>query len=168
MDLATKLGFALWRPGSLPASGVYTLPKTGDDVGIFLSAYSTWLMGVIESEGPDLIVYEQPIMPRITQIIILRKLYGLAGVTEMIARDMGITYREAAMQKWRKHFMGRGGGYKKIGTTAKEMCLAECEARGFEPADDNEADALGILDYTAHKLKIPTDWPDRGLLGRAA
>lgn len=166
LDLATRLGWALWSPGTPLEYGSHLLPRTGPHAGTFLDAYRTWLMPQLARL--DLVVYEQPILPQRTRIETLRKLYSLAGFTELVCIDLKIRCREIPMQKWRKHFMGRGGGFKHIGTDAKTMAIDEARARGFTIQGDDEADAIGIMDYTAAKLEIPTDWPDRGLLGLVA
>ena len=170
LDLSSRTGWALWSPGAEPEYGSEHFSRTGADVGAFLAEFDAWLAGAFDQWGPDLVVYEQPILASMTNITTLRKLYGLAGVTEMHChqRDPRVACREVPIQKWRKHFIGRGSGFKKAGKDPKAECIRVCRERRFEPQDDNAADALGILDYTADLLGLPKDWPDMGLFGSAA
>lgn len=162
LDIATKTGWALGLPGNgLVASGVLALPKTGNDIGRFIAPYAVWLdQKIKESEITD-VVFESPIMPGVTNVMTLRKLYGLTGRTEEICLDHGIGCRERHMQAWRKHFLGRASAPKDIKDKAerrkwlKSECIRQCRARGWNPRDDNEADALGLMDCV-----LCTDYPE--------
>ena len=39
------------------------------------------------------------------------------------------------------------------------MTVQMCKARGWDPRDNNAADALGILDYAAFRFGPKPDWP---------
>lgn len=157
-DLATKTGWACWGPGRLLASGVWTLPKTGDDLAPYLRcAYDTFYTG-IKAADVTLAAFESPIMPQSdkTTITTLRKVYGLAGVFELVCGDLGIDCFEAEYPTVAKHFTGNGGGTKK---EKKARIFRECRERGFSPKDDNESDAIAGLDFTCHKLELEVPWP---------
>lgn len=152
LDLATKTGWASWAPGRLLASGTMQLPKTGEDVGLFLDSYLKWLETTIEECAPKWIVFEAPILPKQTRLATLRKLYGLANITELVARWRGVDCSEVNISTVRKHFCDRGTGPR---DQMKRLVMDACRDRGWEPVDDNAADALAILDYSAHVLKLP-------------
>jgi Holliday junction resolvasome RuvABC endonuclease subunit len=157
LDIATVTGWAYTAdPNDLdlePEFGSMRLPKTGPDIGAFLCAYREWLMPLIEQLRPKDVVFESPIMPATSQIIILRKLYGLAGVTEMVCTEHQTACTEAYMQKVRKHFCGhaRPGDRKAKGLERRRQIKAAvvqaCRDRGWNPTNDDEADALAVLDY---------------------
>lgn len=161
LDLATRFG---WSCGSLEpnpiAHGVIALPKTGEDIGRFLAAFRDWLGHAIEELGPTEIVFESPILPAATSLAATRKLYSLAGVTEMVALDYGIPIREANLTDIRKHFIGTARAPKTITTPElrrrwlKDQTVEQCRRRGFRVADDNDADSLALLAYALH-LKQP-------------
>ena len=153
LDIATKTGWAIGRPGNgLVASGVMTLPKTGNDIGCFIASYAAWLHKNIKENLITDVVFETPIMPGVTNVMTLRKLYGLTGRTEEICLDHTIRCRERHMQSWRKHFLGRASAPKEIKGKEqrrkwlKDECILKCRLRGWFPRDDNEADALGLMD----------------------
>lgn len=165
LDLATRTGWALWSPGALPEYGSIVFPGTGTGTGLFFAGYADWLTGHIE-QGTGHVIFEGPIKPGpLSALQATRKTFGLIGITEGICHASDIRCDEANNTKWRSHFFGKGAGRR---GALKQLCIEECRARGFAPKNDDEADALGILDYAAHVLQIPTDWPDRGLLGVVA
>lgn len=149
LDLATNLGFA-WGPhDGRPVLGHERLPSTREDVGLFLCAYEDWLRPVLESTGADIIVFEAPILAKVTNVTTVRKLTGLAAVTEMIACREGLACFETSIQSVKKALTGNGRA------TKSEM-VAAARAHGFDPhvtrADgedaSDEADALGVWIHT--------------------
>lgn len=161
LDLATETGWCASGPGRKLAYGLLRLPKTGDDIGLFLDAYDCWLEAACDEWDFDLIVFESPILPRarvdpksrkaviLTTLTTLRKTYGLANETERIARCRGIAYAEVHQQSHRKHFIGIGGG--KPGKEMKAMAVAMCQALGLDIKDHNVAEAVAIHHHTTTK-----------------
>lgn len=145
LDLATTTGWACGEAGAPPRYGSFRLPSTGDDVGRYLVEFMRWLKGLIAAEAPREIVFEAPILPRKTTIATLRKLYGLAGATEVMAIDAGIPCSEISSGEVRRLFLGqhypRHAGRDEI----KRAVINGCRQMGWEPRDDNEADALATL-----------------------
>jgi crossover junction endodeoxyribonuclease RuvC len=157
LDLASCTG---WACGST-SEGVlehssYQLPKTGEDVGMFLAYFRKWLESTIARNRPGELIFESPILPRKTNIITLRKLYSLAGRTEEIAYDLHLKCREENIGKICTHFLGRG--YPAKGEPRKRATMTQCRARGWTVKDDNDADALALLDYA-----LALEQPNRAL-----
>lgn len=136
------------------------MPKTGEDIGRFLGHFRKWLGEAIEEMAPTEIMFESPILLGLTNITTLRKLYSLAGVTELVAFDYELPVREAGLSDIRKHFIGLTRAPKDIAGRAerqrflKDRTIAECRRRGFRVASDDDADALALLSY-ALTLKKP-------------
>lgn len=147
LDLATVTGFALGDLSGIQVSGSRRLPKTGDDLGYFAHAFRAWLTTGLQRHKPDLVVYEQPIMRGDqTMLITCRKLYGLAWQTELTCRDLKIPVKEVNMSDWRTHFLGKGN-VPRDRASIKAAVMQMCRVRGFHFDDDNEAEAIAILDY---------------------
>lgn len=170
LDLATRLGWAYAGPAAMeswprtameaaampspPAvSGWFRLPKTGPDVGWFLDAYHDFLTSSLDLHQPARVVFEAPWVGvkkdrhgnvSQTHQDTARKLLCLAGHTEFVCRRRRIAYREANNATVRKHFIGKGRGDR---ATLKRLTIDACKARGWSPENDDEADALGLLDY---------------------
>lgn len=158
LDLATVTGWAFWRPGADVRSGVCKLPRTGEDVGRFLCAFEDWLKPFLELERPARVVFEAPILTAgKTDINTARKLMSLAAFTEVVCRRSGIRqYFEVNNATVRKHFVGVGRARDR--RTLKDLTLDACRARGWDPRDDNAADALAVLDYAAATLGLDVPW----------
>jgi Holliday junction resolvasome RuvABC endonuclease subunit len=157
LDIATTTGWANYRVSSRELlSGTFRLPKTAEDIGRFASEYWDRLAVLCGQTEPDIVIFEAPVLPPRTQITTLRKLYGLAAVTEMYCHRDKIQCREAHNGTVRKHFIGKStrAGRDQL----KAMVMVACKARGWSPADDNEADALAILDWWCDRMGVRTPW----------
>lgn len=154
LDLATVTGFALGDVNGIKVSGSRRMPSTGDDIGQFAEAFRDWLTKGLTRHKPARLVYEQPILPSETSLMTLRKLYGLTWQTELTARDLkkkgvlgpDFSVGEINMGDWIKHFLG-AGNVPRDRPGRKAAVMQMCRVRGFHFDDDNEADALGVLDY---------------------
>lgn len=93
-----------------------------------------------------------------TNINSLRVLTGLAAHAESWGEAMGCrVVQRVNMTTWRKSFLGTvKRGTKRM--TLKELSIERCHQLGFNPRNDDEADALGILDYACVALKIMPPW----------
>lgn len=104
-----------------------------------------------------------------------KRLMALAGACEMFAFQVGaIGCYEIQISEWRKHFIGRGGGFKKIkgtkkylpGEDPKELAVRRCAQYGWHTAIHDEADACGVLDYALTMIPdYVRPWRDDALLG---
>ena len=167
LDLATRSGFAHWRPGAPVVLGTKDMPKTGADVGWFLDEFCKWLQPTIVSMRPVRVVFEAPILrgPNQTNIDTARKLMCLAGMTEMVCRWEKAPCFEANVQAVRRHFIGNGRTPRKA---AKAATIERCKLYGLSPRNDDEADAFALLDYYATIRGEAVPWPRTALQAAAA
>ena len=153
LDIATNTGFAC---GSLSEqiveSGSHKLPRTDEDVGLFLIYFRKWLNGIITRLEPREIVYEAPVLYATNTLITLRKLHGLSGMAEVVAHDRSIPCFEANISSVRKHCLGAGNVPRK-GEEAKAWIMMWNRNRGLNPRDTDESDALAVLDFTLSTQK---------------
>lgn len=73
----------------------------------------------------------------------------------------GVT--EVNISTWRRHFIGpmkRGTKTK----TLKEYTIERCRQLGLKPRSDDEADAIGLLDYCLHMKGVTPPWAQREVL----
>ena len=166
LDLATNLGWSCGKPEDQQfAHGSYRLPKTGEDVGAYLSAYRKWLENALN--GVTLTVAESPILPKVTSLATCRKLYGLVGVTEMLCHDRGIRCLEVSNATV-KAFLGVR---RAPGVDTKLQIVEAVRRYGYEVEDHDQADAIGIRLWTLHRFFPATRQAfslDLGLLSAAA
>lgn len=148
LDLATKTGWCAARAGDPVRVGTHTLPKTGNDIGTYLDVHCAWMVRTLASHYPDLVVYESPILRSgQTQIATLRKLYGLAGVTEMVCTQNEVPCFEVNLSTAKALMAGDGRAKK------PDMIRAAI-ARGVDVQDDNQADAFAVF-LCAIKFRCP-------------
>lgn len=150
LDLATVVGWASGPIGAHPAFGSFRV--SGSDLGRWLKFFRAALSGLIVEYRPTLIIFEAPIIVAGgSALATVRKLTGLAALTELAACDFGIPVREAGASEIAKALLGRArfpGGRKE----KKAATVAACKALGFAVRDDNEADAVALWLYAAGML----------------
>ncbi len=144
LDLATRCGWCCGAPDQTPRYGTKVLPSTGEDIGRFAYAYNEWLLDMITLENPGLVVFEAPILAGKTTPATARKLMGLAWHTEFVCNLRQIRCAEDHLQSIKKFFAGNG-------RAEKEDMIAAARRLGFDPKDDNQADAIGGWCHTVHE-----------------
>mgnify|MGYP001612439926 CR=1 FL=1 len=167
LDLATRTGWATWWPGIVrPHSGTLKLSRHDPhSVAPDLEKLRAHLSELHKIHPVELVFYEAPIMMRVDNIDKLRLLLGLANMVEWWCHKMGIPCRQAAMQDWRKHFLGFHQGGRDV---LKAAAVKACADRGWETKTDDQAEALGVLDYGLACWKIDVPWRDVNLMRGAA
>ena len=160
LDIATKTGFAV---GSLDEGvvehGVFLIPKSYQhDMGMFGAYWRRALTDIIDRFGPKEIYFEAPNLHGAeTNVWTLRKLYGLPMVLALLAFDRSIPLEEINSSEISSHFLGKG--YPMKSEHRKKATMAMCLKRGWTVEDDNNADALALLDcaiarkYPNHALQ---------------
>jgi len=144
LDIATQSGWAYGSAGEAPRHGTYRVPSTGDDLGRFAYAFAQWLTHKLRELQPKEIVFESNILPRETNITTLKKLYGLAVVTELVALSEGVPCSEISAGEWRRAFLGQHYPKKARRDELKRAVVSACRQMGWEPHSTDDADAIGI------------------------
>ena len=179
LDLATSTGFAIGDPlafrpltpleaaagdNAKPVSGRFVVARPGTDLGPFLVSFEDWLGGIFDEYAITQLVFEMPWIgvkhdERTDRWVLsanqmtLRKLTGLAGMTEAVAHRRGVAEDdlwEANNATVRKHFIGKGRGKR---DELKRLTIEACQRRGWDPMTDDEADALALFDFACHCLQ---------------
>lgn len=156
LDLATKTGFAISRPETpdQPLHGTvnFGAQRRG---GVFLN-FAQWFQPLLKLEQPDLVVYEatwlNPARDRGDSTEVAMKLLGLAAWCEGLCERAHVECRMAAIADVRQHFIGTSRISR---ADAKRAAIRMCQMQKWNPADDNAAEALGILSYTLACLRLP-------------
>lgn len=164
LDLATRIGWAyVPTVGDEPRSGVKQLPVGARGIGHFLDEAEQWVVSVCEVMGPETVVFEAPFVGPAgrANLDTARKLLGLACIAELVCFRKGITVYEqhnATVKKW---FAGHG-------RADKAAMIAACRKHGWNPSDDNEADALALLAYSMALFHPGSRYARSGLVQAAA
>ncbi len=141
LDLATKTGWA----HSLGCSGVQDFaPRRGDSPGMRWITFRAWLNRVLDDVPTNVIAYEQAHHRGGAATHVA---HSLISAVETIAaeRKIELTSRHTASIK--KHALGKGRG-------DKDQMMAAARAKWGDDAiiDDNQADALWLLDLATKEL----------------
>lgn len=154
LDLATSTGFCYGDGSQTPVVSTKRMQSTGKDVGAFAVDFWKFLDPLLERVQPRVVIFEAPTLPaakvnRATgelegsaqNIHTLRKLYGLAAITEMACTFREITCRETSLNTVKKELAGHGHASK-----AQMMDAARRAGIELTPGDEaeDEADAFGV------------------------
>ena len=174
LDLSkASTGFAVWRPGwDAPRYGSWALGSEFTSTGKAFVNLHRKLSELMQITGPfETVTYEEPLLlgpaagntSAETQMLLI----GLMAHVESFCAAKRLRRVQYVNQSsWRKHFIGSmKRGTKR--TDLKALTMQRCRDLGWNPRKDDEADALGILDYWTHCLKIETPWQKAVLFGGA-
>ena len=169
LDIATRCGWAAWTPGwDKPIYGAWVLPGDAGEVGRAAMALHQNLADLHAMDPIDRLYFEGGIptnrMGGATNMVAIYKLAGLAAHAESFAYAVNARCRNVPQGSWRKHFIGKGAGFKT--KDFKAMSIARCREYGWNPLCDNAADALGVLEYAIHLSELSPPWRDATVLRR--
>ena len=138
LDLGTTTGFALKTADGAIASGTVSFrPSRYDGGGMRYVRFRAWLEGLVADAGPIGALHFEEVRRHVGTDA--AHLYGgfLATLTAW-CEQRGIAYQGVPVGTIKRHITGKGNA-------DKAAVIAAIRARGFNPVDDNEADALAIL-----------------------
>lgn len=138
LDLGTRTGWAALAPGGVITSGVQSFaPGKHDGGGMRFLRFRRWLAEVDAAVGGITQVHYEAVA-RHTGTDAAHVYGGLLAHLTAWCEDHGIPYAGHGVGTIKRHATGKGNANK------HDMIRA-AQARGYRPADDNEADALALL-----------------------
>jgi hypothetical protein len=174
LDLATITGWARHEPGmARPFFGAFRLPGKAGDVGRRADYLERWLITMHERHHFTHIVFEAQHVARETDIDTVYMLIALGGIVDKIGFQRGALTYKIMIQEWRKHFLGRGAGFKRDpntkrylhGEDPKELAIQRCAHYGWFTDLADAAEACGILDFFLSLIPdYDRPWRDAALL----
>ena len=146
LDLGTKTGWALRQADGYIVHGTNEFkPGRFEGGGMRFLHFKAWLNRLRTDHGPlDAVYFEEVRAHAGTDAA---HLYGgfLAHLTAWCEYHK-IPYSGIPVGTIKKHATGKGNA-------SKDMMVSAMQALGFEPADDNAADALALMHYAiAHEV----------------
>jgi hypothetical protein len=144
LDLGTTTGWALRSWNGLIVSGSQSFkPQRFEGGGMRYLRFARWLEEIALGEKSrvhftpsDLIVFEE--VRRHVGVDAAHAYGGFMSHLTSFAELYAIPYEGVPVGTIKKHATGKGNA-------SKELMIAAMRARGYSPADDNEADALALL-----------------------
>jgi len=138
LDLGTTTGFAIRTGDRAITSGTISFrPSRYDGGGIRYLRFSSWLDALVRDIGSIGCVHYEEVRRHIGTDA--AHIYGgfLATLTAW-CEQRSVAYQGVPVGTIKRHVTGKGNA-------DKAAVIAAVRARGFNPTDDNEADALAIL-----------------------
>jgi hypothetical protein len=140
LDLGTRTGWALRARAGTITSGTHEFrPGRFEGAGMAFLRFGGWLGETLHlAGGIDAVAFEEV---RAHAGTLAAQVYGgfLAHLTAWCERN-AIPYLGVPVATIKRHATGKGNA-------SKEEVIAAMKRRGHDPRDDNEADALAILDW---------------------
>lgn len=150
LDLGTKTGFAIGSASHM-VSGTWNLkPSRWDGGGMVFVKFRQRLEEVRTAYGVTHVFYEE--VRRHAGTDAAHRYGGLLATLTAWCEENKIPYQGVPVGTIKKNFTGNGNA-------SKELMIAECERRGFVPKDDNEADAIALMDWSIKELGLVNPTP---------
>jgi Holliday junction resolvasome RuvABC endonuclease subunit len=141
MDIATHCGWAVSRE----VYGCWDLSaKRDESAGMRLIRLRSKMKEVIKAENINIVVFERPGGQYKGAIIVQSELQGQIKV---VCEDMDIDYRAYSSMEIKRYATGKGNCGKPA------MIAAAKNKLGYPGNDDNEADALWLLELAKSDYK---------------
>jgi len=138
LDLGTTTGWALRGHDGLITSGTASFkPGRYDGGGMRYLRFSGWLAELDRLSGPIAAIWFEEVR-RHAGTDASHIYGGLMATLTAWAELRGVPYQGVPVGTIKRHATGHGNA-------PKAAMNAAARARGFSPADDNEADAIAIL-----------------------
>ena len=140
LDLGTQLGWALsGRDGHITSGSESFKPQRFEGGGFRYLRFKRWLTEVKQcADGIDQVVLEE--VRRHAGVDAAHAYGGFLATLTAWCEHHQIPYQGVPVGTIKKHATGKGNA-------GKAEMIASAKARGFNPIDDNEADALALLDW---------------------
>ena len=138
LDIATKTG---WKTET--ASGVWNLKQNrGESDGMRLIRFKSKLREIIKLEKINMVSYERPSGRHKYSIIFVAE---MVGILKSVCIELKIDFACYSSTEIKKFATGKGNCGKLV-DAAKKL--------GYNPLDDNEADAIFIYLLTCNSLNL--------------
>lgn len=178
LDIATHMGWAILdeRSPDRPFLGSVRFPNDVGEIGRAAEALREFLADRHRMHGglTDIVFEAQHVGGKI-DINVIQRLIGLGAMAEWFAYKVNARCYSVHIGTWRKHAFGTGHMTR---DAAKRLAMEGARGLGFDPSNDNEAEAFFILDYYLHlrnrhlrgnaKPEIPMPWRDNAFFNPEA
>ena len=140
LDLGTTTGWAIRDFAGLITSGTASFkPVRYDGGGMRYLRFTNWLTELDRLSGPIAAIWFEEVR-RHAGTDAAHVYGGLMASLTSWGELRGIPYEGVPVGTIKRHATGKGNANK-------VAMIAAAQARGFSPADDNEADAIAILHW---------------------
>ncbi len=147
LDLGTTTGWALLDgSGHITSGSECFRPQRFEGGGMRFLRFRRWISEVQESVSEIQFLYFEEVR-RHAGVDAAHAYGGFLATLAAWCEHHGIPYQGVPVGTIKKHATGRGNA-------GKDEVIAAMRARGFDPADDNEADALALLAWAIETQEV--------------
>ncbi len=145
LDPATHCGW-VYDNGDSVHGGTWDFTEKRDESGMRPLRMKRNLEEILDM-GVDLVVFEAARhgAPKMQGALVVQA--ELQGIIKAECAERQIPYKGYSPSEIKKHATGKGNA-------GKPQMIAAARARGWNPVDDNHADAMWILDYAKKQMQI--------------
>lgn len=130
LDIATITG---WKTKT--SSGTWDLkPNRGESEGMRVVRFKAKVREMIKLEGITLVSYERPAGVHKSSIIVASE---MIGSLKDLCIEMKVNYASYSAKEIKKFATGNGNA-------SKQLMIEKAKELGYNPKDDNEADAIHL------------------------
>lgn len=146
LDFGKTMGWAIYKNETIFSGTENLQPKRISGSGIPFLRFKQWLDGLIKNGDTYQSVYFEDVRRHLG--VHAAHVYGAFwGTLTAWCEDHEIPYEGVGVGTIKKHATGKGN-------VKKPDMIAAMQAKGFTPKDDNEADALALLQWALEHEKI--------------
>jgi len=140
LDIATKTG---WKTAT--ASGVWDVkPNRGESEGMRVVRFKSKVKEMILMESIEIVAYERASGLYKGPLIICAE---MIGVLKDLCMEMKVEMACYSAKEIKSHATGKGNA-------SKDQMVAAAKALGYDPKDDNEADAIHLYNLTVKDIDL--------------
>lgn len=140
LDLGMHTGYAIGDGASEPQSGTMHWKGNGfEGAGVAFLRFQEWLRCTVLENRIGRVVFEEVRRHPGGGTKAAHVFGGWLAIVGIICESQEVPYSGVGVGAIKKHATGSGNA-------TKQDMMAAANARGWEPQDDNEADALWLLD----------------------
>lgn len=137
---------------SKPVWGVEKLPKPIGREGVTFVKVSDLVSELISTHSVDQVYFEETIKRPTDRLAVLWQQLGIVTHIQSACERAGVPSCQVLIKDWRKRFIGKTKSPPHLqGNHSqqwwKDQAIRSCLERGWLTDNDNEAEALGIMDY---------------------
>ncbi|MEL6467084.1 MAG: hypothetical protein AAFQ58_19150 [Pseudomonadota bacterium] len=149
LDIATKTGVAVGVSSAAPRA--WTVDFGGSSQGRRFSEMISFTSEVLAKHKPDVVAIEAPIGGKKKNPVLI----GLAACAEGVCHLRRVPCHMVRLDHVRVHFLGKnltkrhfpGFTEDRARKAIKATVVARCEAIGWAPDNDDEADAMAVWSF---------------------
>ncbi len=139
LDLGQRTGWAMRLPDAIIASGIVEFrPGRFEGGGMVYVRFRNWLEQVHATNRLRLVVFEE--VRRHAGTAASHAYGGFLAILTSWCEHHEVPYHGVPVGTMKRHIAGKGNA-------RKDDVIAAVRALGFDPEDDNEADALAVLHW---------------------